>query len=79
MLAASCLFSSEDDDKVAKTPHGFNSYKRFTKDSKVYLKSSDTSNVTAKKDKEKDRTDAFICYIASFNILKYWVFITWKM
>ena len=32
-----------------------------------------------KLDKEKNLTNAFICYIASFNILKYWVFITWKM
>ena len=48
MLAALCLFPSEDNDKVAKTPHGFNSYKRFTKDSKVYFKSLDTSNITAK-------------------------------
>ena len=46
--ASLCLFPSEDNDKVAKTPHGFNSYKRFTRDSKVYFKSSDTSNIKPK-------------------------------
>ena len=77
MLSALGLLPSQDNDQVAKTPHGTNSTKKFPKDSEIYFRSSDNSNTTANH-REKNIKNAFIWYIASLNILKGWVFMAWE-
>lgn len=46
MLLASCLLPSQDNDKVAKTPHGINSTEIFPEDSEFYFNSSNNNTTT---------------------------------
>lgn len=57
MFLASYLLPRQDNDKVAKMPHGITSTEKLPRDSAVYFKSSD--NDTVVKGQKKEHKNAF--------------------